>query len=57
MKYQALFSQRDKSKQIKVSSAAILLSSVRVKYSLIEQDERNVKVIIAGLVHELCLQV
>ena len=31
MKHQALFYMKDKSKNIKVSSAAILLGSVRVK--------------------------
>ena len=31
MKYQALFSSKDKSKNIKVSSAAILLVALRIK--------------------------
>ena len=31
MKYQVLFSSKDKSKKIKMSSAAILLGSLRVK--------------------------
>ena len=30
MKYQAIFSSKDKSKKIKVSSAAILLGALRV---------------------------
>ena len=34
MKHQALFSSKDKSKKIEVSSVAILLGAVRVKLSL-----------------------
>ena len=34
MKHQALFSSKDKTKKIKVSSAAILRGALRVKYYL-----------------------
>ena len=34
MKHQALFSSKDKSKKIKVSSAAILFGALRVKHSV-----------------------
>ena len=39
MKYQALFSSKDKSKIIKVSSAAILLGALRVKGLIIHEHK------------------
>ena len=42
MKYQALFSSKDKSKNIKVSSAAMLLGALRTKgWIKIFLEEKN----------------
>ena len=42
MKYQALFSLKDKSKKIKVSSAAILLGALRANRMMIDDLAKNI---------------